>query len=426
MSASGCSSTGSRSGSAATRSVGDVVVFHPPVGAERGNQCGVQRPERKAGQPCPEPTPEMADTNFIKRVVAGPGDRLRIVDGDTDRQRRQAAAGGLHPPLPRPRRLRLPRGDRDPARPLLHDGRQPWSERRQPLLGTGPPRLAHRRGLLHLLAAGPHRPPLEDEGSGASAATGGEAVPLRPRVRRPASSPVPTRPAAARSPGRWSRRRCCSTTSGSACATAARSGDLDDSKQRTAEQREELYPVVVRAAARVAVTVRCVRGIDAPRPARHQPRRARAQPRAGRRARRRLPHRRISRSAVPGRAPGGDRRRRAQRRDRGRLGDREGDPRPLHAPDRRRLPGLRLRRQRRLLDPRAPGGDRRQRPLGAPPPLVRLDRLLAASASSRSPVSAPTPSERRPSVCSCSITRPRASMRNPTTSKRSSRWRGTS
>lgn len=39
-------------------------------------------------------------------------------------------------------------------------------------------------------------------------------------------------------------------------------GDLDDSKQRTIEQREALYPVVVRAAARVAVTVRCVRGID--------------------------------------------------------------------------------------------------------------------------------------------------------------------
>jgi ribonuclease HII len=40
-------------------------------------------------------------------------------------------------------------------------------------------------------------------------------------------------------------------------------GELDDSKQRTAEQREALYPIVVRAAARVAVTVRCVRGIDA-------------------------------------------------------------------------------------------------------------------------------------------------------------------
>ena len=39
-------------------------------------------------------------------------------------------------------------------------------------------------------------------------------------------------------------------------------GELDDSKQRTPEERETLYPVVVRAVARVAVTVRCVRGID--------------------------------------------------------------------------------------------------------------------------------------------------------------------
>jgi len=39
-------------------------------------------------------------------------------------------------------------------------------------------------------------------------------------------------------------------------------GLLDDSKQRSAEEREALYPAVVRAAARVAITVRCVRGID--------------------------------------------------------------------------------------------------------------------------------------------------------------------
>jgi ribonuclease HII len=37
---------------------------------------------------------------------------------------------------------------------------------------------------------------------------------------------------------------------------------LDDSKVRSPEEREELYPLVVRAADRVAVTVRCVRGID--------------------------------------------------------------------------------------------------------------------------------------------------------------------
>jgi ribonuclease HII len=39
-------------------------------------------------------------------------------------------------------------------------------------------------------------------------------------------------------------------------------GDLDDSKQRSEELREAIYPVILRAAARVAVTIRCVRGID--------------------------------------------------------------------------------------------------------------------------------------------------------------------
>lgn len=37
---------------------------------------------------------------------------------------------------------------------------------------------------------------------------------------------------------------------------------LNDSKQHTAEGREELFPLVVRAAARTAVVSRCVRGID--------------------------------------------------------------------------------------------------------------------------------------------------------------------
>ncbi len=61
--------------------VGDIVVFHPPVGAERGNECGAGPAEVEQGQACPEPTAEMADTNFIKRVVAGPGDTLSIEDG---------------------------------------------------------------------------------------------------------------------------------------------------------------------------------------------------------------------------------------------------------------------------------------------------------------------------------------------------------
>ena len=38
---------------------------------------------------------------------------------------------------------------------------------------------------------------------------------------------------------------------------------LNDSKQHTEDGREELYPLVLRAAARAAVVSRCVRGIDA-------------------------------------------------------------------------------------------------------------------------------------------------------------------
>jgi signal peptidase I len=56
---------------------GDIVVFHPPSGAD-GNRCGAQHPP---DQPCPRPTPERSNLNFIKRVVAGPGDTLAIRNG---------------------------------------------------------------------------------------------------------------------------------------------------------------------------------------------------------------------------------------------------------------------------------------------------------------------------------------------------------
>jgi signal peptidase I len=59
--------------------VGDIVVFHPPAGAEQDNTCGSGPPPE--GQVCDQPTPDKADVNFIKRVVAGPGDRIAIDDG---------------------------------------------------------------------------------------------------------------------------------------------------------------------------------------------------------------------------------------------------------------------------------------------------------------------------------------------------------
>jgi signal peptidase I len=60
-------------------SIGDIVVFHPPVGADHeGPQCGV-RPQN--GEPCRKPTAEESSQNFIKRIVAGPGDKLSIKQG---------------------------------------------------------------------------------------------------------------------------------------------------------------------------------------------------------------------------------------------------------------------------------------------------------------------------------------------------------
>ena len=68
--------------------VGDVTVFHPPAGAENGKECGApKQPE----QPCPRPTRDRADVNFIKRIVAGPGDRITIEDGHVVRNGKRQA-----------------------------------------------------------------------------------------------------------------------------------------------------------------------------------------------------------------------------------------------------------------------------------------------------------------------------------------------
>ena len=65
--------------------VGDVVVFHPPVGADAA-QCGASLHKDpttgEVDQVCTRATPRKADSNFIKRVVAGPGDTIAVRGGN--------------------------------------------------------------------------------------------------------------------------------------------------------------------------------------------------------------------------------------------------------------------------------------------------------------------------------------------------------
>ncbi len=63
-------------------SIGDVVVFHPPLGAEEGDGiCGDPNEGSGHQQACGVPTSKESSTTFIKRVVAGPGDRVLIKGG---------------------------------------------------------------------------------------------------------------------------------------------------------------------------------------------------------------------------------------------------------------------------------------------------------------------------------------------------------
>lgn len=67
--------------------VGDIVVFHPPAGADSEPAvCGAPTP----GAPCAQPTADQSDQTFIKRVVALGGDTVAIRDGHVIRNGRRA------------------------------------------------------------------------------------------------------------------------------------------------------------------------------------------------------------------------------------------------------------------------------------------------------------------------------------------------
>jgi signal peptidase I len=89
--------------------IGDIVVFHPPTGADPGSQqqCGSPAQGVQSGvpraQPCDRPVPAESSQTFIKRVVGLPGDTLRIAGGHVYRNGVRepdsyiASCGGLPP-----------------------------------------------------------------------------------------------------------------------------------------------------------------------------------------------------------------------------------------------------------------------------------------------------------------------------------------
>jgi signal peptidase I len=93
--------------------IGDVIVFHPPAGADGvPASCGAPVQE---GSPCARPTPGRSEQTFIKRVVALGGDTVAVQDGLVIRNgRRQpapfAADCGEGGGCDLPNAIRVPRG----------------------------------------------------------------------------------------------------------------------------------------------------------------------------------------------------------------------------------------------------------------------------------------------------------------------------
>ncbi|MGB2712334.1 MAG: signal peptidase I [Conexibacter sp.] len=77
-------------------SIGDIVVFHPPAGADQPGsaQCGA--PDA-GNRPCATATPQRSKQTFIKRVVGIGGDRISIRDGHVIRNGKRQPDGFIKP-----------------------------------------------------------------------------------------------------------------------------------------------------------------------------------------------------------------------------------------------------------------------------------------------------------------------------------------
>ena len=102
--------------------IGDIVVFHPPHGADLGSgkcanpQQGFGADGAALARPCDRPLATESEQTFVKRVVGLPGDLLRIEDGHVIRNGKQEpdayiTACGSAAECTFSRSIRVPEGD---------------------------------------------------------------------------------------------------------------------------------------------------------------------------------------------------------------------------------------------------------------------------------------------------------------------------
>ena len=269
-------------------SIGDIVVFHPPEGRRRRSRRRMRRTD--ARQTAAKACAKAVAIGVERKLHQAPGRRPRRHGQDhprhRDRQRqgqrsrqrahpaaglrKAAAAAGVERGAGR-RRLQFPQTDQDSTRSLLHDGRQPCQQQGQPILGARSPAPGS--------SARPSPPTGRRTGSASSKA----------HQRRLARS----RRLFDFDRGLGSRLVAGADEAGRGClagplvaaavlidyealshADRRALAGLHDSKQMTAEKREELFPAVLRAAARASVVVRSAGGDRPARAARDQHRSA--------------------------------------------------------------------------------------------------------------------------------------------------------
>jgi len=94
-------------------SVGQIVIFHPPRDAE-SEVCGAVHVPTAA---CDSSEPEDTSQAFIKRIVAGPGHVIQIINGQVIRNDQREAASYILPCTPAeaslcnfPTKIKIPAG----------------------------------------------------------------------------------------------------------------------------------------------------------------------------------------------------------------------------------------------------------------------------------------------------------------------------